>query len=117
MAEHPEPWRDTTPEQRPLFGVAPAFGLAREAGRPPQEFPAAPTRTEPRRRRRERGPFLTYLQMPWSYSDGNTGDRWHRVRCLLGRHGMGGGHTMQFDGTVTFIERRCRWCGTEPKAL
>jgi len=69
------------------------------------------------RPRRERGPFLTYLQLPWSYGDSRSGDSWHRVQCLLGRHRMGGGHTMQVDGILTYIERRCRWCGTAPRAL
>ena len=117
MAEHPELWRETTPEQRPLFGLAPTFGLARDAARLAQEVPPAPPPAEPRRRRRERGPFLTYLQLPWSYGDRNTGDRCHRLQCRLGRHRMSGGHLMPLDGAVVFIERRCRWCGTEPRAL
>ena len=61
-------------------------------------------------RRRERGPFLTYLGMPWSYGDRDSSDRWHRLQCRLGRHDMRGGHTMQVDGAVVFIERQCRWC-------
>lgn len=110
MAEHPELWTEKTPEQRHLFGRAPAFGLARDAEREAREPPPAPPPAGPPEPRRERGPFVTHLWLPWSYGDDNMADRWHRMWCRLGRHEMGGGHTMQLGSTVVFIERRCRWC-------
>ena len=113
MAEHPELWTEKTPEPRYLFDRAPTFGLARDVERLPQEVPPAPIPSSPRKPRRERGPFLTYLALPWSYGDGDTGEFWHRVRCRLGRHAMSGGHAMQLGGTLVYIERRCRWCGAE----
>ena len=109
MAELPELWTEKTPEPRPSSDVVPAPGpasgvdlLALEVlpADPPSELEG----------RRERGPFLTYLAMPWSYSDREPGERWHRWRCRWGRHDMHGGHTMQLDGSFVFIERRCRWC-------
>lgn len=115
MAEHPELWVEPAPEQRYLFNHAPTFGVAREAERMRQGIPP-PTRTPaPRRRpRRERGPFVTHLRLPWSYSDRDAGDVWHRLRCRFGRHEIRGGHSMQLGSTVVFVERRCRWCGFEP---
>ncbi len=83
----------------------------------PELWTAPTPEPDTRKPPRERGPFLTYLLLPWSYGDGDSGERWHRVQCFVGRHGMGGGHTMQVDGEVVFIERRCRWCGAGPKAL
>jgi hypothetical protein len=63
----------------------------------------------------ERGPFVTYLCMPWSYGDSDTlADKWRRLRCRRGRHEISGGHLMQVGGSETFIERRCRWCGAVP---
>jgi hypothetical protein len=112
MAEYPELWTERTPE-RQLFDRTPTFGLAREAERPPAEIAPAPTTTEPRKPRRERGPFVTYLSLPWSYGDRTTGDRWHRLKCRFGRHQIAGGHTVQLDSTVVYIERRCRWCGID----
>ena len=115
MAEHPELWTDRSPE-RTLFDRTATFGLTRKATRQPPEAPPEPAPAPARRPRRERGPFLTYLCLPWSYSDDTTAERWHRMQCRLGRHRMGGGNTMQLDGTVIFLERQCRWCGAEDVA-
>jgi hypothetical protein len=109
MAEYPERWTERTPE-RQLFDRTPAFGLAREAERLPEATAPALAPTEPPVPRRLRGPFVTHLLLPWSYG-GTTGDRWHRLTCWFGRHQMGGGHTVQLDSTLVYIERRCRWCG------
>ena len=109
MAEHPELWTEKTPErQRTALERAPTFGLAREA----ETYVPVPVDDDvpPRKPRRERGPFVTYLRLPWSYGDRPRTDVWHRVQCRWGRHQMSGGHTMQLDGTLVFIERRCRWC-------
>ncbi len=95
MADHLELWTAPDDETAP---VEPAVDVA---------APAAG------KGRRERGPFLTYLAMPWSYGDCASSDRWHRLHCRLGRHDMSGGHTMQVDGAVVFIERQCRWCAAE----
>jgi hypothetical protein len=108
MADHPELYTDRTPErQRSALDRAPTFGVAREAetyvAAPPDELPA-------RKPRRERGPFVTYLQLPWSYGDRRRSDVWHRMQCRRGRHQMSGGDTMQVGGALVFIERRCRWC-------
>ncbi len=112
MAEDLERWTERTPERV-------SFGLAREAELQPSPAPPAPPadedpavvdESEP-----ERGAFLTYLLLPWSYGDHDTiADKWRRLRCRRGRHEMAGGHTMQLGGDVTFIERSCRWCGAEP---
>lgn len=112
MAEHPELWTERTPEQRYLFDRQPSFGVAREAERMRQGIPPEPT-SRPGRRRRERGPFVTYLRLPWSYGDRSPGDVWHRLRCRRGRHEITGGHTMQLGSTVVFLERECRWCGAK----
>jgi hypothetical protein len=109
MAEHPELWTEKTPE-RDLFGRTPAFGAAREAARRAQEPPPADATADALEAGRERGPFMTYLCLPWSYGDRTPRDRWHGLQCRWGRHEMGGGHTMQLGGTDVFIERRCRWC-------
>ena len=115
MAEHPELWTERTPEERYLFDRVPSFGLARDAERMRDGVPPVIPRTNVRKPRRQRGPFLTYLRLPWSYGDRSPGELWHRLRCRRGRHEMGGGHTMQLGSTVVFIERRCRWCGAEPR--
>lgn len=86
---------------------------APESEGPPADLPDDSADAEPGRRPRERGPFLTYLSMPWSYGDRDSGDRWHRLQCRLGRHDMHGGHVMQVDGEVVFVERQCRWCEVE----
>ena len=114
MAEHPELWTEQTAEQRYLFDRAPTFGVAREAERMRQGIPPTPRTPDPRKRRRERGPFVTHLRLPWSYSERNSGDIWHRIQCRWGRHQMSGGHTMQLGSTLVFVERRCRWCGSPP---
>ena len=114
MAEYPELWTETRPEERYLFDRAPTFGVAREAERMREGVPPVSRARTPHRRRRQRGPFVTYMRLPWSYSDRNVGDVWHRVRCRLGRHEIRGGHTMQLGSAVVFVERRCRWCGVEP---
>jgi hypothetical protein len=110
VSELPELWKASTPEPAHLFGRPPAFGLARDAGLLPSEIPPAPEPAAPPEPRRERGPFVTYLCLPWSYGDGGPADFWHRMRCRLGRHSIGGGDLMQVGGEVVFIERRCRWC-------
>lgn len=114
MAEHPELWTERTPEQRYLFDRAPSFGLARDAERMRDGVPPVIARTNPRKPRRQRGPFLTYLRLPWAYGDRGGSDVWHKVQCRRGRHDMAGGHTMQLGSAVVFIERRCRWCEAEP---
>ncbi|MDQ3897968.1 MAG: hypothetical protein M3326_12135 [Actinomycetota bacterium] len=94
MAELPEVWTEQTP-------------AAEDAA------PAPPT-SEPPKHRRERGPFMTYLRLPWSYGDRDSGERWHRVQCRLGRHKTVGGYSMQVDSAMVFVEPRCVWCGAEP---
>jgi len=98
MAHHLELW--TAPDD----GTAPGEMSAAELA------PDSTASDDVGKRGRERGPFLTYLGMPWSYGDRHSRDRWHRLQCRLGRHDMWGGHTMQVDGAVVFIERQCRWC-------
>lgn len=111
MAEHPELWTEPTAEQRYLYGRVPSFGLALDAERMRQGIPPLPR--PPRTRRRERGPFLTYLRMPWSYGDRSPSDFWHRLQCRRGHHDVIGGHTMQLGSTVVYVERRCRWCDAD----
>lgn len=113
MAEHPELWTERTPEQRYLFDRVPTFGAAHDAELMRNGHPPAPR--APRKPRRERGPFVTYLRLPWSYGDRGPGDRWHRVQCRLGRHVMAGGHTMQLGSSMVYVERTCRWCGAESR--
>jgi len=121
MADLPELWTEKTPErQRSQLERAPTFGVAREAeiyvsgppdAQPDEQWDDRPTRKP----RREQGPFVTYLRMPWSYGERRRSDVWRRIQCRRGRHQMSGGHTMHLDGALVFIERRCRWCeaGTE----
>lgn len=121
VAELPERWTERTPERHSSFDLEPAFGRAEQVERLREEVAAAeaahavaaaePGRSAPGR---EWGPFMTCLQMPWSYGDRGPGDFWHRVRCRVGRHEISGGHPMQLDGAVVFIERQCRWCGVVP---
>jgi hypothetical protein len=119
MAELPEVWSDKTPDVRPdttparrsLFDRTPTFGLAQAAELLGGELPAPPVDPAPNKPRREHGPFLTHLLLPWSYGDRVPGDRWHQFRCRIGRHAMIGGHAMQLDSTEVFVERRCRYCG------
>jgi hypothetical protein len=113
VAEDLERWTERTPARRTLYDRTPTFGVAREAERRPEDL--APAGPEPGPApRRERGPFVTYMQMPWSWGDREPGDRWRRMRCRWGRHQICGGETMQVGGAVVFIERRCRWCGAQP---
>jgi hypothetical protein len=100
MAEHPELWTEKTPERVP--DRTPAVPASQDL-EPPPPPPA----------RRERGPFLTYLFLPWSYGDGDRqpGEAWHRMKCRLRRHQMVGGHMVQVGGDIVFLERTCRWCG------
>lgn len=114
MAEDLERWTERTPEPSHLFNRVPTFGLARDAERICDIAPTLPIEVEPRKPRRERGPFITYLRMPWSYGDRGERDVWHRIRCRVGRHEIAGGHAMQVAGTTIFVERSCRWCGVEP---
>ena len=116
MADHPELWTESTPERRYRFDRAPTFGLARDAERMQHEVPAARVPARGRKRGRDRGPFVTYLRLPWSYGDRNRGEFWHRLQCRRRRHEMAGGHTIQLGSTVVFIERRCRWCGVGPES-
>ena len=97
MADHLELW--TAPED-----MTASVEVAADSPDP------GSTTADAGKRRRARGPFLTYLGMPWSYGDRDSSDRWHRLQCRRGRHEMHGGHTMQVDGAVVFIERQCRWC-------
>jgi hypothetical protein len=123
MADDLELWSDRAPVRRPPSSVAPRFGLSRSAELVQQRVAAAAeteTETETEEEvaapepRRERGPFVTYLLLPWSYGDRSPGDAWHRMKCRAGRHVITGGHTMQVGGEAVFVERRCRWCGVEP---
>lgn len=105
MAEHPELWTEKTPEplsDRTPVPMAQEIVPADDAPPPPAPKP-----------RRERGPFLTYLFLPWSYGDGDRqpGEAWHRMKCRLRRHQMVGGHMVQVGGDVVYLERTCRWCG------
>lgn len=119
MAELPEVWTektpdvgaDTTPARRSLFDRISSFGVAREAELLAGELPP-PDEPQPTKPPREHGPLLTHLLLPWSYGDRAPGDRWHQFRCRMGRHAMIGGHAMQLDSTVVFVERRCRYCGS-----
>ncbi|HTJ75161.1 MAG TPA: hypothetical protein VL337_07325 [Acidimicrobiales bacterium] len=117
MAKDLERWTERTPDR------APTFGLAREAELLPLPVPVpAPEPTEdadalPAPSEPEHGPFLAHLLLPWSYGDHDTlADKWRRLRCRRGRHEMIGGQTMQVGGSVTFLERRCRWCEAAPGA-
>ena len=102
MAEHLELWTEKTPEPVPDRTPVPL-----EVG--PDDEAEAP----PARRGRERGPFVTYLFLPWSYGHGDRqpGESWHRMKCRLRRHQMTGGHMVQVGGELVFVERSCRWCG------
>ena len=113
MAEHPDLWTERTPEHRYLFDRPPSFGLARDAERMRDGIPPVIPRPSRRKPRGERGPFVTYLRLPWSYGDRSAGDVWHRMQCMRRRHEMMGGHTMQLGSDVVFIERQCRWCGAD----
>jgi hypothetical protein len=97
MAEHPELWTERTPA--PYEATADAV-TETDTGPVPKGG-------------RERGPFLTYLCLPWSYGDRERRHLWRRLRCRRRRHEMEGGEIMQLDGAVVFIERRCRWCGAD----
>ncbi len=111
MAEHPELWTDKTPERLP--DRTPAFGAGRDLERVAHDVVPADPPPVPPTPRRERGPFLTYLFLPWSYGDGDRqpGEAWHRMKCRLRRHQMTGGHMVQLGGEVVYLERTCRWCG------
>ena len=112
MAEELERWTERTPERQSLFDQTPAIGLSREVARLQEEQAQAPDPPAvPPPPRRERGPFITYLRLPWSYGDRSPGDLWRRVQCRRGRHVMGGGHTMQLGSSTVYLERTCRWCG------
>ncbi len=115
MAEELERWTERTPERQTLFDRTPAVGRSQEVARLQEEQAKAPDPPAvPPKPAREWGPFMTYLQMPWSYGDRAPGDFWHRIRCRLGRHEIAGGHSMPLAGAVVFVERHCRWCGVEP---
>lgn len=115
MAELPERWTDRTPERHSSFDLEPASGRAEQVQRLRDELAAdQESAAVPEPPGREWGPFMTCLQMPWSYGDRGPGDFWHRIRCRVGRHEISGGHPMQLDGAVVFIERHCRWCGIVP---
>jgi hypothetical protein len=111
VAKDLERWTERTPDR------APTFGLAREAELLPVPVPdPEPTDDAPAPDPGDdRGAFLTYLCLPWSYGDHDTlGDKWRRLRCRRGRHEMIGGQTMQVGGAVAYLERRCRWCEAAP---
>jgi hypothetical protein len=113
VAEELERWTERTPEWQSLFDRTPAIELSREVARLQHELATAadPPALPPKR---EWGPFMTSLLMPWSYGDRAPGDFWHHMLCRVGRHEIAGGHSMQLAGTVVFVERQCRWCGLEP---
>jgi len=110
MAELPELWTERTPERQHLPDLVPMTGPSAD-GEPPPE----PATNQAGTDRRERGPFLTYLCLPWSYGDRTRGERWHRLQCRRNRHQVDGGHVMQLAGAAVFVERRCRWCGHQPE--
>lgn len=114
MADHPELWTERTPEPRYLFDRVPTFGVAHEAEQMRKGVPPIRRVAKVRKPRRARGPFVTYLRVPWAYGDRDPADRWHRMRCRFGRHEIRGGHVMQLGSATVFVERRCRWCGVEP---
>lgn len=97
-----------------MFGRVPTFGLAHDAELMRQGAPPPRRVAKARKPRRERGPFVTYMRVPWSYGDREAGERWHNLRCRFGRHEIHGGHTMQLGSDMVFVERRCRWCGVNP---
>ena len=101
MAEELERWTEKTPERQSLFDRTPAIGLSRDVARLQQELAKPPDPPAvPPKPRREWGPFMTYLQMPWSYGDRSPGDFWHRVRGRVGRHEIAGGHSKQLAGAL-----------------
>ena len=103
---------ETTPARPSTLDGTQRFGLARAAELVPDEPPPeAPPARSLLARRREPGPFMTYLCLPWSYGERDSFARWHRLRCRLGRHDVVGGHVMQLGGDDVFVERQCRWCG------
>jgi hypothetical protein len=109
MGDHLELWSERTPE--PVGDLHPLPVQDAGAGQAelvPALAPADDVEAPP-----ERGPFVTYLCLPWSYGR-NTGERWHRMRCRVGRHEMAGGELMQVGGAEIFVERRCRWCEACP---
>lgn len=108
MADLPELWTERTPTP------SVAGEVVRVDEQPPLPAVLEPEPPAEPEAGRERGPFLTYLCMPWSYGDHTTTDTWHRWKCRFGRHVIIGGHTMQMGGTVVFVERQCRWCGAVP---
>ncbi len=111
MAHLLEPWTERTPTPTGTGDLVPMAESAASAAVPALPDPPALEAAKPER---ERGPFLTYLCMPWSYGDRMPGEAWHRWKCRLGRHVIVGGHTMQLGGTDVFVARQCRWCGAEP---
>ncbi len=115
MAELQQRRTERTPEHRDRSARAPTFGLSRHAELLP-EVPLELARTEAAAPRRELGPFLTYLCLPWSYGDRARGDLWHRLQCRWKRHQLDGGHVIQVGGDAVFVERRCRWCGQQPES-
>ncbi len=110
MAELPELWTERTPERLDPPNRAATIGSI-----PATEPLPDPISVAAGRSRRERGPFLTYLCLPWSYGDRTRGERWHRLQCRRKRHQVDGGHVMQVGGAAVFVERRCRWCGQQPE--
>jgi hypothetical protein len=111
MAEHLELWTERTPERVARPNRAEQVVRMRETALETLETLEAPV--APRKPRRERGPFVTYLRLPWSYGDRERTDVWRRIQCRLRRHEMRGGEHVQLSGEVIFIERRCRWCGAD----
>jgi len=109
VAEDLELWTERTPEM--------PISSALDAHRPTHEPASVDTTIEVPKAGRERGPFLTYLCLPWSYGDRDRRQIWRRIQCRRRRHEMAGGHTVHLGGSLVFIERQCRWCGVEPGEL
>lgn len=123
MAELPERRTDQLPTRplapAPLFGHAPAFGVAHDLDLMKQG--ALPPRTPRPQSRRHQAAVAAYgqprgrrMRTWWASRDRGPGDLWHRVLCRFGRHEMRGGHQLQLGSRFVFVERRCQWCGATP---
>lgn len=110
MAEHPELWKDRTPESRPLFDHKHSFGVAREAERAREAIASSSGLQQSNGHRQ--GVAFPALHRPWANGEGRLSNFWHRVKCRSGRHEIQGGHSIQIGSDLVFFPRRCRWCDT-----
>ena len=98
-----------------LFGRPHSYGVAHDLERMRNGF-APPPRTpriQTRAQRHRSGPW-TALRRRWANSDTGPVDLWHRFRCRTGHHEYRGGHQMQLGNRFVYVERRCRFCDTQP---